>query len=131
MDDGEKTEGDMTLARTGASPSRPAAHSLEDTVSMLKAIAHPCRLRLLILLGRGQVCDVTTLTHLCDKSQPYISQQLRILRDAGVVIGDQDGLRVCYRIANERVWEILQATGELEPAMAVNAAGETRRNADV
>ena len=78
---------------------RVAAHSLSDTIALFSAMAHPCRLRMLILLAEGQVCDVTKLADLCGKRQPYISQQLRILRDVGP--GDQQpgGSTGCYRIA--------------------------------
>lgn len=104
----------MTIApTTGKEPHTPV-HSLNDTITILGAMAHHCRLRILILLAEGQVCDVTTLTHLCGKHQPYISQQLRILRDAGLVIGSQEGQRVCYRIANQRIRAILQAAAVLE-----------------
>ena len=101
----------MTIAPTKAKELYAAAHSLSDTIALFSAMAHPCRLRMLILLAEGQVCDVTTLTHLCGKRQPYISQQLRVLRDVGLVIGSQEGPRVCYRIADQRVRAVLQAAG--------------------
>lgn len=107
----------MTIPSVAGQESYVEKGSLSDTVRMLGAMAHPCRLRLLILLAEGQVCDVTTLTHLCGKGQPYISQQLRILRDAGLVIGKQEAQHVCYRIANQRVNDVLQGAGLLERKM--------------
>lgn len=86
---------------------------LKDTALVFKALAHPCRLRLLVSLAQERICDVTTLTRLCGQRQPYVSQQLRMLRNLGVVIGDQDGQRVCYRIANPRVEAILRSAGLL------------------
>jgi len=104
----------VTTASTTRKELRGVAHSLNDTIAIFSAMAHPCRLRMLILLAEGQVCDVTTLTHLCGKRQPYILQQLRILRDVGLVIGSQEGARVCYRLANQRVKAVLQAAGAWE-----------------
>lgn len=101
----------MTTDYTPRKELRVAAHSLSDTIALFSAMAHPCRLRMLILLAEGQVCDVTTLADLCGKRQPYISQQLRILRDVGLVISSQEGQRVCYRIASQRVKAVLQAAG--------------------
>ena len=101
----------MTIAPITGKELYAVVHSLNDTIAIFSAMAHPCRLRMLILLAEGQVCDVTTLTHLCGKRQPYISQQLRILRDVGLVIGSQEGQRVCYRVADQRVKAILQAAG--------------------
>jgi ArsR family transcriptional regulator len=90
--------------------------SLDETALVFKALAHPCRLRLLISLAREHTCDVTTLMHLCEQRQPYISEQLRILRRLGVVIGNHDGQRVCYRIATPRIAAILRSAGLLDSA---------------
>ena len=87
--------------------------SLKETALVFNALAHPCRLCLLVSLARKQICDVTTVTHLCGQRQPYVSQQLRILRSLGVVTGNQDGQRVCYRIANPRVEAIMRSAGLL------------------
>ena len=108
----------MTIAPTIGKELYAVVHSLNDTIAIFSAMAHPCRLRMLILLAEGQVCDVTTLADLCGKRQPYISQQLRILRDAGLVVGSQEGQRVCYRLAKQGVKTVLQAAGvwEHEPA---------------
>jgi len=65
--------------------------SLRETTLIFRALAHPCRLRLLVALAREKVCDVTTLARLCGQRQPHISQQLRALRDLGLVTGDKDG----------------------------------------
>jgi DNA-binding transcriptional ArsR family regulator len=110
----------VTIAVAAQKTKRDRVSSLDDTVAIFGALAHLCRLRMLILLAERQVCDVTTLTHLCGKPQPYITQQLRILREAGLVTGEQEGLHVCYRIANPRVKAILQAAGvwEHEPKMS-------------
>jgi len=110
----------VTIAPAEEKALGDATGSLDDTIAIFGALAHLCRLRMLILLAEGQVCDVTTLTHLCGKPQPYISQQLRILREVGLVTGKQEGLHVCYRIASPRARAILQAAGvwEHEPTMS-------------
>lgn len=81
---------------------------LQKATLILKAMAHPCRLRLLMLLSAEEICDVATLARLCKQQQPYISQQLRVLRLYGLVAGDRHGQRVCYRLANPKVKAILQ-----------------------
>jgi len=75
------------------------------------ALANPGRLRLLLVLATEQVCDVATLGRLCDRSQPYVSQQLRVLRDYGLIVGQQCGQRVCYRLNGQQVQAIMQAAG--------------------
>lgn len=51
------------------------------SADLLKAIAHPERLRLLAALRDGNQC-VCHLTALLEKRQPYVSQQLAYLREA-------------------------------------------------
>jgi len=42
------------------------------------------------------------------RPQAYVSQQLRVLRDAGMVADRKDGLLVYYRLANRRVERLLE-----------------------
>jgi DNA-binding transcriptional ArsR family regulator len=86
---------------------------LEEAAILFRTLGHPCRLQLLIALVEREVCDVTTLVALCGCRQPYISQHLRLLRRLGLVTGDPQGQRVCYRLANLQVKEILEAAGLL------------------
>ena len=60
----------MTIAPTTGKELYAVVHSLNDTIALFSAMAHPCRLRMLILLAKGQVCDVTTLAHLCGNVSP-------------------------------------------------------------
>jgi len=73
-----------------------------------KALAHPVRLRILEMLRRGEVCVCHMETAL-DRRQAYISQQLMVLRDAGLVEARKDGLQVFYRLTDETTIELLDA----------------------
>lgn len=92
---------------------------LARKAELLKTLAHACRLRLLLALAHGQGCDVTSLIGQCGQPQPYVSQQLRILREAGLVVGERHGLRICYRLTNPEVVDVLAAIGLLEAPMSV------------
>ena len=59
--------------------------ALQQAASIFHTLSHPCRLRLLVALAGGQVCDVNTLVSLCGRPQPYVSQQLAALRSQGIV----------------------------------------------
>jgi len=63
----------------------------------IKLLAHPERLRILDALRRDAEC-VCHLEALLDKPQPYVSQQLRILRHAGVITDEKQGQNVFYRL---------------------------------
>lgn len=74
-----------------------------------KALAHPARLQILDMLRRGEVCVCHIETAL-RKRQPYVSQQLMLLREAGLVESRKDGLQVYYRLVDTRIADILEAT---------------------
>jgi ArsR family transcriptional regulator len=66
----------------------------------IKLLAHPERLRILDAVRRDAEC-VCHLEALLDKPQPYVSQQLRLLRKAGVINDEKQGQNVFYRLADE------------------------------
>ena len=77
-----------------------------SAVQMFKAIAHPARLRILEALEQEEAC-VCHLETLLGLRQAYISQQLAVLREAGLVSDRQEGLYVFYRLADDRVPALL------------------------
>jgi ArsR family transcriptional regulator len=86
----------------------------------LKAMAHPLRLQILDALRREPEC-VCHLSAALDKPQPYISQQLAILRNAGVIVDEREGTNVFYRIADADVALLVEAAlGPLPPGERVS-----------
>ena len=70
-----------------------------DTI--FAAIAHPLRLRALLLLDQeGELC-VCELTHALGVSQPMVSRHLAQLRQWGMVNDRRQGLWVHYRLHDE------------------------------
>lgn len=70
-----------------------------DTV--FSALAHPLRLRALLLLHEEDELCVCELTHALDVSQPMISRHLAQLRRDGLVSDRRQGLWVYYRLHDE------------------------------
>ena len=70
--------------------------------SRLKLLAHPERLRILDVLRRNAEC-VCHLEALLGKPQPYVSQQLRFLRQAGLIIDEKEGQNVFYRLVDAEI----------------------------
>lgn len=70
--------------------------------SRLKLLAHPERLRILDVLRRNAEC-VCHLEALLGKPQPYVSQQLRFLRQAGLIIDEKEGQNVFYRLVDVEI----------------------------
>ena len=73
---------------------------------LFRALAHPVRLRILDILARQEAC-VCHLTAVLRQRQPYISQQLATLRDAGLVTDRREGTLIYYRLADEHLAKLL------------------------
>ena len=66
-----------------------------------KALGHPMRLQLVAGL-MSRECNVKHMTECLGVAQATVSQQLAVLRAAGVVAHERKGNQVCYRVA--RPW---------------------------
>ena len=74
-----------------------------------KALAHPVRLQILAILLQGESC-VCHIMELLDKRQAYISQQLSVLKQAGLVADRKDGLFVYYALRDPHLAQIIAAS---------------------
>ncbi len=68
-----------------------------------KALGHPARVAILRLLVSRQACICGDIVDELPISQSTVSQHLKELKDAGLIKGDIEGVRVCYCI-NESAW---------------------------
>ncbi len=82
------------------------------SVRLLKALAHPARLRLLLALRETDAC-VCHLTTLLRARQPYVSQQLGYLRAVGLVKTYKVGLNVFYHVTEPQIFQFLDGLSEL------------------
>jgi ArsR family transcriptional regulator len=80
----------------------------KQQTALFKALAHPVRLRILDLLAQEEAC-VCHLTAALGRRQPYVSQQLMVLREAELVTDRKDGLMVYYRLRDDGVRDLVVA----------------------
>jgi len=89
--------------------SAPLSEARSEELAMAFAVlADPVRLRLLSLLASaeaGEAC-VCELVEPLGRSQPTISHHLKILTDAGLIVGDKRGRWVWYRAVPERLGQL-------------------------
>lgn len=78
----------------------------QQQTALLKALAHPVRLQILDMLRQGELC-VCHIERAINKRQAYISQQLMVLREAGLVSYRKDGLQVYYALATPAIGDLL------------------------
>lgn len=77
----------------------------------LKVLAHPVRLAILDILRQGEAC-VCHLQAILGLRQAYISQQLMLLRRAGLVKVRKERLNVFYRAADPSLFALLDLAWE-------------------
>lgn len=80
--------------------------SYKTQSELLKAISHPARLAVLDLLRDGEQC-VCHIEASLSLRQAYISQQLMILKDAGLVESRRDGLNLYYSVVKPGIFSLL------------------------
>lgn len=78
----------------------------EPTTALFRALMHPTRLAILDLLRHSEQCVCHLEAHL-GKRQAYISQQLMVLREAGLVADERQGLHIYYRVTDPRVFVLI------------------------
>ena len=69
----------------------------EEARALLKALADPLRLQVIEALGEGERC-VCDLTGELDLAQSKLSFHLKVLREAGLIDGRQQGRWMYYRL---------------------------------
>jgi DNA-binding transcriptional ArsR family regulator len=80
----------------------------EQIAEMLKALAHPLRIRIFAVISEGSEENVTGLATRLGEFQPHVSQQLGILRTHGLLVGKRVGSSVRYSLARPRLRELVQ-----------------------
>ena len=83
--------------------------TLERVAPIIRNAAHPIRLRVLDFLRReGRPCTVTEITEAAGGAgQAIVSQQLRILKDQGILSAKRDRSFVLYDLADRSVLHLL------------------------
>lgn len=73
-----------------------------------KALAHPARIAILKLLLKKQACICGDIVDEIPLSQSTVSQHLKELKQAGLITGDIEGVKVCYCV-DEQEWKVAQS----------------------
>jgi ArsR family transcriptional regulator len=81
-------------------------NAYDNSAKLFKALMHPARLEILDILRDGEAC-VCHIEAALGQRQAYISQQLSVLREAGLVQDRRDGWNVHYRVVQPQVFALL------------------------
>lgn len=72
----------------------------------MQALSTPSRVRILSRLGAGP-CSVNELAREVEMEQSAVSQQLRVLRHLGLVVGERRGRSIIYALHDDHVGVLL------------------------
>lgn len=109
---------DEHLHGTTPPPDLPEREILDAAGEILRALAAPVRIAIVLQLQQSERC-VHELVDALEVPQPLVSQHLRILKQAGVVSCERSGREVLYRLVDHHLAHIV--------VDAVAHAGEDRR----
>jgi DNA-binding transcriptional ArsR family regulator len=90
---------------------------LQYSSELLRALAHPLRLKILEFIDENQEINVNKIYNTLNIEQSITSQHLKVLRTAGLVHTDKDGKYVHYRIDYKRVINTVKAITNFKEAV--------------
>ncbi|MBL0370850.1 helix-turn-helix transcriptional regulator [Rhizobium sp. KVB221] len=95
------------MGKVEMSPEIMEARAKEVT-AILKTLAHPARLMLVCTLVQGEY-SVSELEEKLGIHQPTLSQQLTVLREAGIVETRREGKQIFYWLTAEKTTRLIAA----------------------
>ncbi|MFH1013209.1 MAG: metalloregulator ArsR/SmtB family transcription factor [Thermoplasmatota archaeon] len=75
-------------------------------IDIFKALGDQTRLKILECIRKGEkcICEIIPYT---GKSQPNVSQHLKVLKNAGIVDERKDGTRIMIKASNNDIYSIV------------------------
>lgn len=70
---------------------------MEQIVKVFKALGDETRLKILIIVSKRNICAKGIARHL-NISEAAVSQHIKILKDAGIIVGEKNGYFVNYKL---------------------------------
>lgn len=93
---------------------------MDQTVQMFKALADETRLKILIILSRRRICAKGIAKHL-DISEAAVSQHIKILKEAGIIVGVKVGYYVHYDLQEPILLELMKFIEQINKDHSMNS----------
>jgi len=77
------------------------------TSAILKVLSAAPRRKIIELLKDGEHC-VCHMEAFLGYRQAYLSQQLKVLKDSGIIVDRREGWNVYYRVVDPRIFSLLE-----------------------
>jgi DNA-binding transcriptional ArsR family regulator len=83
--------------------------NLEDASSLMRALTHPIRLKLISFIDQNKRINVNKIYKALKMEQSVASQHLRILRDEKLVKAERNGKFIFYTVNYPKVEAVVDA----------------------
>jgi ArsR family transcriptional regulator, arsenate/arsenite/antimonite-responsive transcriptional repressor len=134
----------VPVVETKHAPTAPSRGgnpaSEEDVANVAKALGHPARIHIVRLLLEKQSCIGCDIVDEVGLAQSTVSEHLRILKAAGIIIGEVERPRVCYSLNPDSLLPLAallnavfekDSRGELSGSICCPPSGcETKKSSD-
>ncbi|OQY41657.1 MAG: hypothetical protein B6227_04470 [Fusobacteriia bacterium 4572_74] len=87
-------------------------NNINFQAQIFKALGHPLRLQILKRLVDGELC-VCKLVNTTEFTQANLSQHLKILSNAGLIIKRKEGNYSHYRISDDKAIDLLKSCEDI------------------
>jgi ArsR family transcriptional regulator len=84
-----------------------------NQVNIFKALADPTRLKILECIKDREKCVCEVIPY-SGKSQPNVSQHLKVLKTAGLINERREGTRILIKASNQQIFKIIDSIKKLE-----------------
>lgn len=85
---------------------------MEQIVKVFKALSDETRLKILIIISKRNICAKGIAKHL-SISEAAVSQHIKTLKDAGVIVGEKTGYYVNYKLQESVFLDIKKFINEI------------------
>lgn len=84
-----------------------------NEIEIFKALADQTRLKILECVRNGEkcICEIIPFT---GKSQPNVSQHLKVMKYAGIIDEHKDGNRILIKASNNDIFKIIDQAKKLK-----------------
>lgn len=92
---------------------------MEQLVQIFKALGDETRIKILIILSKRRICAKGISRHL-DISEAAVSQHIKVLKEAGIIVGQKVGYYVLYNLQEPVFAEIINFIEQITNEQAMN-----------
>lgn len=85
----------------------------ESLAAMCKALGHPARVMIVKYLNRIDRCLCGDIVDILPLAQSTVSQHLKCLKEAGLIIGEVEGPKTCYCLDKLRLEKFSRLIADL------------------